>query len=136
MFVARKSQHIEDDLKRNWSSWNFGKNGFVGTRDELNAYLATCTDSHAVFVSGFEIYADAIKDFKFGELHPGYWVAIDTRREGLSCVELKANDLVDCDTAIEEALTRTDYWGDGIAFDARYATHIHRENDIHIFWIE
>ena len=31
MFIARKSENIQEDIKRNWSSWNFGQLGFDGT---------------------------------------------------------------------------------------------------------
>jgi hypothetical protein len=132
MFIARKSNHIEADIKRNWSSWNFGQDGFKGTREELNEYLATCTDSSAVFISGFEIYADAVKGFEFGELYPGYWVAIDRVNApvGLSAVELDADNLQD---AIKEAAERSDYFGQGVCFDARKAKLVHSDDDIHVF---
>lgn len=132
MFIARKSDHIQEDIKRNWSSWNFGQNGFTGTREELDNYLSECTDSSAVFISGFEIYADTIKSFEFGELYPGYWVAIDRVNApvGLSAIELEADNLQD---AIKEATGRADYFGQGICFDARKAKLVHSDDDIHIF---
>jgi hypothetical protein len=135
MFIARKSDHIQQDIKRNWSSWNFGQDGFRGTREDLDNYLADCTDSSAVFISGFEIYADAVKGFEFGELYPGYWVAIDRVNApvGLSAIELDADNLQD---AIKEATNRTDYFGQGICFDARKATLVHSDDDIHIFQID
>jgi hypothetical protein len=134
MFIARKSDHIQEDIKRNWSSWNFGQDGFKGTRDELNAYLSTCTDNSAVFISGFEIYADAVKGFEFGELYENYWVAIDRVNApvGLSAVELSADNLHD---AIKEATERSDYFGQGICFDARKAKLVHSDDDIHVFEI-
>lgn len=134
MFVARKSDHIQEDVKRNWSSWNFGQDGFKGTREELDAYLAECTISSAVFISGFEIYADAVKGFEFGELYPGYWVAIDRTNApcGISGIELGADTLQE---AIAEATERTDYFGQGVCFDARKAKLVHSEDDVHIFEI-
>lgn len=135
MFIARKSDHIQEDIKRNWSSWNFGQDGFKGTREDLDNYLSECTDSSAVFISGFEIYADAVKGFEFGELYPGYWVAIDRVNApvGLSAVELNADNLQD---AIKEATDRNDYFGQGVCFDARKATLVHSDDDIHIFQID
>jgi hypothetical protein len=132
MFIARKSNHINEDIARNWSSWNFGEGGFHGTYEELQAELATVTDSSCVFISGFEIYADAVKGFEFGELYPGYWVAIDRTNAafGISGIELDAEDLQE---AIAEATNRTDYFGQGICFDARKATLVHSDDDIHIF---
>lgn len=135
MFIARKSDHIQEDIKRNWSSWNFGQDGFKGTREDLDNYLSECTDSSAVFISGFEIYADAVKGFEFGELYSGYWVAIDRVNApvGLSAVELEADNLQD---AIKEATDRNDYFGQGVCFDARKATLVHSDDDIHIFQID
>lgn len=132
MFIARKSDHIEADIKRNWSSWNFGQDGFRGTREELDVYLSECTDRSAVFISGFEIYADAVKGFEFGELYPGYWVAIDRTNAafGISGIELDAESIQD---AIKEATERTDYFGQGVCFDARKAKLVHSDDDIHIF---
>lgn len=135
MFIARKSNHIQEDIKRNWSSWNFGQDGFKGTREDLDNYLSECTDSSAVFISGFEIYADAVKGFEFGELYSGYWVAIDRVNApvGLSAIELEADNLQD---AIKEATDRNDYFGQGVCFDARKATLVHSDDDIHIFQID
>jgi hypothetical protein len=132
MFIARKSDHIQEDIKRNWSSWNFGQDGFKGTREDLDNYLSECTDSSAVFISGFEIYADAVKGFEFGELYPGYWVAIDrvNAPAGLSAVQLDADNLQD---AIAEATGRNDYFGQGVCFDARKAKLVHSDDDIHVF---
>lgn len=132
MFIARKSNHIQEDIKRNWSSWNFGRDGFTGTREELDAYLAGCTMCSAVFISGFEIYADAVKGFEFGELYPGYWVAIDRTNAsfGISGIELNSEDLQE---AIAEATERTDYFGEGVCFDARKAKLVFSEDDIHVF---
>lgn len=133
MFVARKSDHIAEDIKRNWSSWNFGQEGFEGTREELDAFLASATDSRPVFVSGFEIYPDDVKSFQFGELHTGYWVAIDNvnAKDGLSCLYLDADTL---EEAIAESATKQ-YNGDGQCFDAREAKLVYSNNDIHIFEI-
>lgn len=135
MFIARKSEHIQEDIKRNWSSWNFGQDGFCGTREDLDNHLSECSDNSAVFISGFEIYADAVKGFEFGELYSGYWVAIDRVNApvGLSAIELDADNLQD---AIKEATERTDYFGQGICFDARNAKLVHSYDDIHIFEIQ
>jgi hypothetical protein len=132
MFIARKSDHIQEDIKRNWSSWNFGQDGFKGTRAELDEYLSTVSDSSAVFISGFEIYADAVKGFEFGELYPSYWVAIDRTNApyGISGAELDADSLQD---AILEAANYSLYSGQGVCFDARKATLVHSDDDIHIF---
>lgn len=135
MYVARKSNHIQEDIKRNWSSWNFGQEGFNGTFSELKEYLNTATDSKSVWISGFDIYAEQVSEFSFGELYSNYWVAIDNvnAKDGLSAIELKSESL---ENAINEANTRTDYFGDGISFDASEATLVYSNEDIHIFEIE
>lgn len=131
-FIARKSNHIQDDIKRNWSSWNFGEEGFVGTYDDLQKYLNKSTDTKPVWISGFDIYPDQINDFQFGELYKNYWVAIDNvnARNGLSGILLNSNNIKD---AIEEAETRSDYFGDGISFDANDYQLVYSNDDIHIF---
>lgn len=135
MFIARKSNHIQEDIKRNWSSWNFGQEGFVGTYNELQDFLNSATDSKSVWISGFDIYADQVSEFNFGELYPGYWVAIDNvnASEGLSCIDLNSKTLED---AIKEAESRTDYFGDGQSFNANEAKLVYSNNDIHVFEIE
>lgn len=131
-YVARKSENIEADIQRNWSSWNFGQEGFEGTKEEFDAFLAEATDEDSIWISGFELYASDVKKTQFGELYTNYWVAIDTQnaRNGLSCIELESEDL---ENAITEAATRNDYWGDGSSFSASDATLILGINDIYIF---
>ncbi len=131
-YIARKSNHIEDDIKRNWSSWNFGEEGFKGTYDELENYLKSATEDRPIWISGFDIYPDQIRDFEFGELYPNYWVAIDNvnARGGLSGILLKSNSLKD---AIVEAHRRTDYFGDGVAFDVNNYILVYSKDNIHIF---
>lgn len=135
MFVARKSNHIQEDIKRNWSSWNFGQEGFSGTEQELNEYLSKSTDESPVWISGFDIYPSQISEFQFSELYPNYWVAVDNvnSKGGLSCISLKADTL---EVAILEAEKRTDYFGDGYSFDASEARLVYTNSDIHIFEIE
>jgi hypothetical protein len=135
MYVARKSNYIQEDIKRNWSSWNFGEDGFEGSYAELNEYLASTTDENPIWISGFEIYPNQVKSFKFGELRNNYWVAIDriNAKNGLSAISLKAASLKD---AINEAQCRSDYFGNGISFDASIAILKYSNKDIHIFEIE
>jgi hypothetical protein len=134
MFIARKSNNIEADIKRNWSSWNMGQGGFAGTRAELDEYLATAKNSGSVSISYFEIAEHELKDYQFGELYENYWVVIDQRFiNSIAGTQLDADTL---DEAITEALNGADYSGDGIAFDARKAVLVHSEDDIHIFEIK
>lgn len=133
-FVARKSDHIKDDIKRGWSSWNFGEEGFKGTKNQLDKYLDSITDEMPAFISGFEIYPKDIKDFEFGELYKNYWVAIDNVNAsgGLSGIQLKSDNLED---AKKEILKR-DYSGDGISFDPNDYDLVYSFKDLHIFKIK
>ena len=132
MFIARQSDHIKADIKRNWSSWNFGEEGFEGTEEELEAELEKVSETNSFWISGLEVWPHNKDEFEFGELYENYWVSIDriNAREGLSGIELDAETLED---AIEEAESRSDYWGDGQSFDAREAKLVYSNDDIHIF---
>ena len=134
MYIARQSQNIESDIQRNWSSWNFGEDGFEGTFDELQQYLLSSTDDMPAEISMIEIYPRDIKRFQFGELYDNYWVVIDNINAsgGLSCINLEACNLED---AIEEAKMAT-YCCDGDCFDASEAILVYSSDDIHIFQIE
>lgn len=46
MFIARQSSHIQEDIARNWSSWNFGNDGFEGTEEELNEAIEEAKDGY------------------------------------------------------------------------------------------
>lgn len=133
MFIARKSDHIQEDIKRNWSSWNFGQDGFKGTREDLDEYLATATEEETVCISGFEMTTLDLKRTEFGELSENYWVVIDQRfMNSIAGTELKAETI---EEAIQEISNWVDYTGDGIAFDARKAKLVYSDDDIHIFEI-
>lgn len=115
--VARYSAHIEDDIKRNWSSWNFGAEGFVGTKQELDAKLNDVRKNGSVFtISAMDIYQEDIDNWKFGELYKNYWVAIDTRGKGISTHVLEATTI---NEALKEVATTSvfDGTGDGVFID-------------------
>lgn len=133
MFVARQSSNIQSDIARNWSSWNFGQDGFNGTYDELQDYLSSCDDDSPICISGLELYPRDIKRHQFGELYENYWVVIDNENAsgGLSCINLNADTL---DQAVIESQSAC-YFGDGDCFDANNAVLVYTENDIHIFEI-
>lgn len=148
MFIARKASHIEDDLKRNWSSWSFGAYGFEGDRDQLVAAIEECRDS-AFPISGFEVWIDEdasiqvdgdevrVAGHKLRQLYPNYWVSVDevNARGGLSCIYLDAETLED---AIEEAKDGF-FAGDGEVFKASEAILRHtieQEDGAHIHILE
>jgi len=136
MFIARQSNHIQEDIKRNWSSWNFGQDGFVGTYDELQDAMNEAIESGSAFyVSGFELWGDDIKNADIRELYDNYWVLVDnvnSNGPGIFGTELSAETL---EEAIEES-KESDYSGQGVCFDAREAKLVYSEGDIHIFEIE
>ena len=135
MFIARYSENIQEDIKRNWSSWNFGQLGFEGTEAELNEAMQSAIENETSFdISGFELWGDDIRNADIRELYEGYWVLVDNVNspEGLSCLDLNATNLED---AISEA-KKLNYTGDGQSFDANDAKLVYSENEIHIFEIE
>ena len=114
-YIARYATHIQEDLERGWSSWNFGQEGFEGTRGELEEYLEECTDECPVFISQIEFYPNDLSNADIRELYPNYWVVVDNEnaRNELSCIELDNEEYVD---AVSEAI-EADYSGDGDSFD-------------------
>lgn len=130
MFIARKSNHIESDIQRGWSSWNFGEEGLNMTLEELEERISEMGEEDVLYISGFDIYGWQIKDYEFGELYPGYVVAIDhTNGYGLAGIKLEANTL---EEAIAEANGRSDYFGDGFFFNSE-SKLVYSEGEIHIF---
>ena len=131
-FVARKSSHIKEDIKRNWSSWNFGGDGFEGTEEELNEAIEEALENDEPFtISGFDLWGRDLKNADIRELYENYWVCVDNvnAKGGLSCIELEAETI---EEAIEES-SKTIYCGDGNCFDANDFTLVYSNNDIHIF---
>lgn len=132
MFIVRQSKHIQEDIKRNWSSWNYGEEGIKATAEQIEAAKEACLndDTLPFIVSGFEFYGDQVNDMDLRELYPNYWVLVDERFvSAIAGVALNANTLED---AIKEA-KKTDCFGDGIAFDASTAKLVYSQDEIHIF---
>jgi|SRR5690606_3080688 hypothetical protein len=136
MFIARQSSHIQEDIKRNWSSWNFGQEGFNGTYDELHTAINEAIESDSSFsISGFELWGSDIKNADIRELYAGYWVLVDNvngHGKGIFGTELKASTLSE---AIQESAD-AQYWGEGVRFDASDAKLVYSNKDIHIFEID
>lgn len=95
MFIVRNSNHINFDLKRNWSSWNFGQEGLNCSEEQLDAWKQEAIDNDLpLSISGFELWGDEITSARIEQLYPGYWVLVDeTKGAGLSCNILKASNL-------------------------------------------
>jgi hypothetical protein len=114
-YFVRFTNHIEQDLARNWSSWNYGQRGFTGTYAELREAITEAIDEDRAFeISGLELWGRDAARASYGELYPNYWVVIDDREgTGISTVELDATDL---ESAINEA-RRADLYCDGKFLD-------------------
>lgn len=136
-YIVRISEHIEEDIERNWSSWNYGLEGFEGTEEEFEAYLDECReDGETIFISGFEIFPKDLDSFEFGELYDNYWVAIDYRNgKGLSC------NIIDADSDEQAIKTATaDNFsvdlGDGDTINCKNAEVIYSEDELHVLKIK
>lgn len=134
MFIARFSNHIQEDIKRGWSSWNFGEDGIEGSEEQIEAWKQESIDNGQPFyISGFELWGDDIKNADIRELYPGYWVLVDNENgcgQGIFGIEL---DAVNLEEAIEEA-ERSDYFGEGVRFNPDdYELVKSINNEIHIF---
>lgn len=136
MYIVRKSENINEDIKRNWSSWNYGQEGFEGTKEELQKELDSITDEHSMWISGFDIYPDNRDEFTIRELYPNYWVVVDTfHGYGLSCNIL---DVETKEEAIEEVTTESFQMdlGDGDMLDCTKAELVWSSEDGFIHIIE
>lgn len=137
-YIARQSDYIHEDIKRNWSSWNFGNDGIHCTKQQLEEYKKEAIDTDSEFyISGFQFYGkNQINNLDIRELYKNYWVLVDTENAGggLSCIELESENLED---AIEES-KKGQYWGEGSCFDATNAKLVYScpNNEIHIFEYE
>jgi hypothetical protein len=135
-YVARMSDNIQSDIKRNWSSWNFGQEGLSATEEQIDTWKEEAIENDQPFcISGFELWGDDIANADIRELYEGYWVLVDNvnAANGISGIALDAENI---EQAIEEANNRTDYFGEGVCFDAQEAKLVYSNDDIHIFEIE
>lgn len=128
-YYVRWSDHIQEDLKRGWSSWNYGEGGFEGTEEELENYLESASDNSPSGISYMDLYPEDVKNVEIipmnttfraehnttyiGELYENYWVVIDTinAKNGLS------GHLIDEDTkSLSELIQKVAYQGyyDGV----------------------
>lgn len=96
--IARYSGYIYEDIKRNWSSWNFGAEGFTGTKSQLEIKIKNAIKHKTELeISGISIPYYELDISKYGELYKNYWVLKDIRGKGISTHLLKS-------TTIKEAL--------------------------------
>lgn len=138
-YYIRFSNHIQEDLKRGWSSWNFGKEGFEGTDEQLEEYKKDCFENeNPMFISAFELWGDDIFETEIKELYPDYWVVVDERVCGISASEIKASSLEEAIKVFsQEGYNHIDF-GDESGFFPEKAKHVLscKDNEIHLFVVE
>lgn len=135
MFYARFTNHINEDLRRNWSSWNFGEGGFEGSKAELVETIQSAIADECEFeISHFSYYPSRFQvrgvaiiidnQTEVRELYSNYWVVVDTEKgAGISMIELDANSL---ESAIVEASGIGAWSGAGeCMIDAATVTAVH-----------
>lgn len=131
-YLARYSNHINEDLQRGWSSWNYGQDGLNCTEEELQDAINQVLNGEldCIYCSGFDLYADDLKTTEFGELYENYWVVKDKHfSSSLAAIVLHSTDLT---SAIEEA-SNAIYSGDGVRITEEYKLVHSINNEIHIF---
>jgi hypothetical protein len=128
-FYIRQSQHIQDDIKRGWSSWNFGQDGIAASEEEFEKALETCIEQQMPLpISGFEIWPDEFETSAFGQLYPGYWVLID-QNQGLCCSSFEAENEQDAISKINANLI--DFAaGESLPTEAKLVASV---GDLHLF---
>ena len=135
-YYVRFSDHIDEDLKRGWSSWNFGEEGFEGTEEELEEALSNITDENPFWISGFDIYPDQIDEFEIKELYSGYWVVVDNfnAQGGLSGHQLpeELETLEDVLNEIKSKKGEYDGTGEGETIYTETAKVLYSEDNMHI----
>lgn len=93
LFVGRISKHINEDIKRGWSSWDFGNGGV--SREKIDAFLED-ENADTINISGWEYNQEqlqrALDCGDIDELYSGYWVARDNQNGfGLACCKIYAD---------------------------------------------
>lgn len=136
MYIARRSDHIEEDLERGWSSWSFGDEGFSGTEEELKEEMDRAyEEGEPFYISGFDLWEEDIRNADIRELYEGYWVLVDNvnAKGGLSFIELDSEDE---EGAIQEALSRRDYNGDGVPYSPDEIEMVFSDTETHVFRVK
>jgi hypothetical protein len=130
-YYIRYSSHIQDDLNRGWSSWNFGEDGFNGSYEELEESKDKSLNNNKPFyISGFELWDDDIKKADIRELYKDYWCLVDnTKTKGLAghYIQEKFTTLSNMLDFIKNKNHSYDGSGDGNFFDTEYAKIIYSD---------
>lgn len=151
MLVARFSGHIAKDLKRNWSSINYGACGITAREVDFNKMIEDLRSgkSSCLHISGLELFADDLRETQFGELFENYWVIKDTRNTfrdheggfGLRCHALEAETLEEALLEVANNEDELNGTGDGVIFNGKEAKLLYSEFEegnfgLHILEVE
>lgn len=133
MFIVRKSDHIQEDLERNWSSWNYGLEGLNCSEEQLESWKQEAIDNETpLYISGYELWGDDIANADIRELYENYWVLVDlTRGEGLSCNILECETLAEAVSIVTDKDFRIDL-GEGDTVDCSNAKVVWSNDDTYI----
>ena len=136
-YYVRFSDHIDEDLKRGWSSWNFGEEGLSATEEQIDAWKEEATENDQPFcISGFELWGDDIANADIRELYPGYWVVVDNfnAQGGLSGHQLPEGleTLEDVLNEIKSKKGKYDGTGEGETIYTETAKVLYSEDNMHI----
>jgi len=120
-YYLRFSEHIQEDLKRGWSSWNYGADGVWMTEEELEALyessLKICEsegsemEEIALYISEFELtHEKFVNLYKRDLIRPLYWqgergyfVVVDENyANSLAAVELEVASLEEAIETVEK----------------------------------
>jgi 8-oxo-dGTP pyrophosphatase MutT (NUDIX family) len=148
-YFIRYSNNIEEDLKRGWSSWNFGGDGYEGTKDNLVDEINEIKDSEEggeFQISGFNVWIDKdsdisvnkdaiyVDDHEIKELYDNYWVVVDNvnAKGELSAHVLPDNldKVKDVVKLVSDNKSEYDGTGDGESFDASKARVVYSKGDM------
>jgi hypothetical protein len=160
-YYVRYSNNIKDDLKRGWSSWNFGQDGFHGKADDLIDKFEHIKENGGgeFSISGFNFWIDdsssinsywigegkdSYKEIKINasevgvirELKSNYWVLVDNvNAKGGISAHVLPNNLKDLRSAvghINKNKSKFDGTGDGESFDPHDSRVIYSNGSMHI----
>jgi hypothetical protein len=120
-YYLRFSDYIQEDLKRGWSSWNYGADGVWMTEEELEALYESSLsiinrdDSEmeeiALSISEFHLtHKSFVETYKRGLIRPLYWegqrgyfVVVDENySNSLAVVELEVTSLQEAIEIVEK----------------------------------
>jgi carboxypeptidase C (cathepsin A) len=134
-FVVRYSEHINEDLARNWSSFNFGEEGLNCTAEELQSEINSClNEERPLYISGMELWGDELRSATIKELYSNYWVLVDMRQRGLSCNLLNADTVEEAIEIVNDPEFAIDF-GSELMVNCSAAKIVFSKNNVHVLCV-